>query len=302
MSEETKKFTLAEYVFRDIRKAPEFQSVLENHGGIIDPINMIDVYRDMGKSCDAEKWGYALESYKYYPCFKNRDEYNYSFEDPKNMYFSSAYINVRISADTLTGPNDIKTIGKELIEKETDGQLRKILESILGTFCSVAYTIGNFCPLMHNIGSQFGTDTCWYKLNNYIKPDEVNDSIKTVSQYIKEPEKYNNLKTRFLFSYNPKRKKHNPEPAYYFPMFGLFPEELTGKEIIDRLFLMDYYTPDYKELVIKKKPQEYATSATEYIEFLDSVISLITKRGMRLYNALPDEMKAEKHSCIKLYT
>ena len=75
-------------------------------------------------------------------------------------------------------------------------------------------------------------------------------------------------------------------------MFAIFPEEdLSGREIVDRLMLNDYYDNDYK-LIINDSPKDFAAKGVdEYINFLRLVTTLIIKRGIRIYNALPDDMK-----------
>jgi hypothetical protein len=55
--------------------------------------------------------------------------------------------------------------------------------------------------------------------------------------------------------------------------------------------LNDYYDDDYN-LIITATPKEYAEKGVdEYIKFIRLVTTLIIKRGIRIYNALPDNMK-----------
>lgn len=76
-------------------------------------------------------------------------------------------------------------------------------------------------------------------------------------------------------------------------MFAVFPDALSGRVIVDRLMLNDYYDDDYN-LIIQKTPQEYADDGVDtYISFMKLVTALIIKRGIRIYNALPEDMKAE---------
>ena len=171
----------------------------------------------------------------------------------------------------------------------------KELKAALNEFCSVAYTVGNVCPVMMNPGGRKGepggVDTCWYKLANHIKENIEYDSIKEIPQHFNNDSHiYNNLNVRHLLSYNPKQKKQT-EPPYYYALFGVFPERLSGKETINNLMLKDYYDDNYN-LIINKTPKEYYDlGVDEYIRFLRLVTTLIIKRGIRIYNALPDNMK-----------
>ena len=135
------------------------------------------------------------------------------------------------------------------------------------SFCSVVYTVGNCCPVMKNPRS--GGDTCWYKLENNHKCGESDKLSRILKQDWDK----------------------NPNPRSAENMFAIFPEEVPGRDIIDRLMLNDYYDDDYN-LIIKKTPQEYANLGIDaYINFLRLVTTLIIKRGIRLYNVLPDDMK-----------
>lgn len=280
---EDKKYTLTEYVFRDIRTAPEF----EKQGDNIDPINMIDIYRDMKKSCDAEKWNYAIESYKNYPCFRNslktdnsnNDEAGYVFDSEGLRYeyrIEGKTETIRIFADTLTGPIGIKFYADKWKDsKKIDETKKSELLSALRDFCSVAYTIGNFSPVMKNKGTTKNkagavvADSCWHKLGRFHRTDK---------QY-----KFKNIIDSKWDDNHKKRKADN--------MFAVFPHNLSGREIVNRLMLNDYYDDNYN-LILTEEPNYYADQGVdEYIRFLRLVTTLIIKRGIRIYNALPDDMK-----------
>ena len=239
---------------------------------------------------DAERWSYALDSYEQYPFFDNNDSYDRSAKESNMFYQCSGKGKCwfKITADTLTGPNEILNPHKGTdLSKEDNTDLKDALE----LFCSVVYTVGNFCPVMKNPGGSKGSDTCWYKLANHIKMDAEYDSIKEIPQHFNNDSRiYNNLNVRHLLSYNPKQKKQT-EPPYYYALFGVFPERLSGKETINNLMLKDYYDDNYN-LIINKTPKEYYDlGVDEYIKFIRLVTTLIIKRGIRIYNALPDNMK-----------
>ena len=265
-----KKYTLEEYVFRDLRKAYEFQSVMKKHGDSIDPIEMIKEYRKMSKSCDAEKWGYALASYRNYPCFYKNPKY--VFKDSDNMFYEylkeEEVRQIKISADTLTGPIGLMFYADKLIEDKSVNEVKKDeLRSTLRDFCSVAYTIGNFCPVMKNKGGRPNkegavvSDSCWNKLNRF----------------------HNTKKNHIFQNFIDYDWKDNESKRCANNMFAVFPVNLSGRVIVDELMLNDYYDDDYN-LIIKKTPQEYANLGVDaYIDFLRLVTSIIIKRGIRIY-------------------
>ena len=291
MSEE-KKYSLTEYVFRDIRviensKYYYIKEVNDALAVITDPLERVLKYQEICKenddTPDAERWSIALNSYKEYKCFQND---NYSIVGSCLYYSTNDKKRIRITADTLTGPSEIiNPIPEDVLSNNIE------LKAALDEFCSVAYTVGNVCPLMDNKGGSTGSDTCWYKLANHIKMDAEYDSIKEIPQHFNNDSRiYNNLNVRHLLSYNPKQKKQT-EPPYYYALFGVFPERLSGKETINNLMLKDYYDDNYN-LIINKTPKEhYDLGVDEYIKFIRRVTTLIIKRGIRIYNALPDNMK-----------
>ena len=260
-----KKFTLEEYVFRDIRKLEKtwkgsykwkVKNALADPKN--DPVDKVSEYQSITKAAkklDAERWEIALDSYKNYPYFRDND---YVIESDCLCY-KKGNTRIRISADTLTGPS-------ELIEQAKNLGLRN--HEALKEFCSVVYTVGNCCPVMFNplpkaIGIK--ADTCWLKLQRFINPGKEN--YQTIQEY--------NWNDDLRYRGKGLNTKDN--------MFGLFSEPLSGKEIIERLRLNDYYNDDYN-LIIKKTPQEYANLGVDaYIDFLRLVTSLIIKRGIRIY-------------------
>lgn len=265
---ENKKYSLTEYVFRDIRiiEKPRKDSYLAVVKKALldetDPVKKVQKYQSiMGdkynhKKPDAERWSIALDSYKKYPCFQSDD---YCIKMPDLCYTKDGQ-NIRISADTLTGPSEIIDPAIELgLEKHES----------LKQFCSAAYTIGNICPVMANPGGSPGSDTCWSKLERF----------------------HNTIKHKIIKGTMDANWNNNISKRYAENMFAVFPDNLSGRKIVDRLMLNDYYDDDYR-LIINKPPQEYADlGVDEYISFIQLVTTLIIKRGIRIYNALPAEMK-----------
>lgn len=253
---------LKEFVFKDIRSADEFNSVLIKRGGRIDPVEMIDAYRKMKKERDAERWDYALNSYElYYKCFGDRSRYQFD----RNDHFlycqcsGTCRCYIKISADLLTGPKEIVDCAIALDKQKKNEEL----QSALRKFCSVAYTVGNCCPVMKNKGGSKGVDTGWYKLKKYLDPVKKYDGIEYVFCRKKGRGVINDLSNRVADN-----------------MFVMFPEKLYGKEIINRLMLADYYDPEYLKLT---KPQDYAKDVKAYIDFLNKITLPIIKRGIRIY-------------------
>lgn len=264
---------LKEFVFRDIRSSVAFRIELEkpeNAEGNNNPIKMIGTYQSWKKKNkqipDAERWSYALDSYERYECFSDRNCYELDRENHilycKHSCSDKPYI--KITADLLTGPKEIIDCADRLDSMKQNDDLQTALKK----FCSVAYTVGNCCPAMFNplpkaIGIK--ADTCWLKLQRFINPGK--EDYKKIQEY-----KWNdNLRYR--------GKGLNTKDN----MFGLFSEQLSGKKIIERLMLNDYYDDDYN-LIIQKTPQEYADDGVDtYISFMKLVTALIIKRGIRIY-------------------
>ena len=265
MSDE--KYSLTEYVFRDIRevkcRSDSFKAVVKNEmANERDPIKKVEIYQEiMGerydhKKPDAERWTIALDSYKNYPCFIDRNEYSI-----KNGYlhyapeYAPKGFKINVTADLLTGPTKIIKYAKDkgLGNHES-----------LKKFCSMVYTIGNVCPVMKN--GYDGDDTCWHKLKAFIERGKTYTGIEDAG-----------------WPQNVSRRK-------FEDIFAVFPEELTGEELVEKLMLKDYYDDDYN-LINKATPEEYPKDPDEYIQFLQDVTTLIIKRGIRIYNALPDDMK-----------
>ena len=287
-----KKYTLEEYVFRDLRykntfpefaKESEEYELIKNLVKIKDPVDNVVFYSDTIKkhrgiySYDVERWESALKTYDKYPCFfKNK---NYVRDDKTSFYyFKDNGVRVKITADVLTGTGEIINSAKNLYKKASAERKYTILKSALNDFCSVAYTVGNCCPVMFNplpkaVGIK--ADTCWLKLQRFINPGK--EDYKKIQEY-----KWND-------NLNYRGKGLNTKDN----MFGLFSEQLSGKKIIERLMLNDYYDDDYN-LIIQKTPQEFADDGVDtYISFMKLVTDSIIKRGIRIYNALPEDMKAE---------
>lgn len=263
MSED--KYSLTEYVFRDIRIIDKCRSdsykhrVKEDIRKSDDPVDRVRTYQKiMGVDYkhikpDAERWSIALDSYKRYPCFIDRDEY--SIEDGYLHYVHKGF-KINVTADVLTGPSEIIKPA-EALGLENHEALKE--------FCSVAYTIGNVCPVMNN--GYDGDDTCWHKLKAFIERGKKYTGIEDAGWI------------------------QDVSSREYKDIFAVFPEELTGEKIVDRLMLNDYYDDDDK-LIINKTPQNYYDlGVDEYIKFIRLVTTLIIKRGIRIYNALPDNMK-----------
>lgn len=258
---------LKEFVFRDIRYdesetegyKKEVRTALENHK--TDPVQKVTEYQwIMGVKYkhsypDAERWKIALETYKKkYPCFKG-NEYNIlnNYIHYEKHYEKDVF-SVDISADTLTGPSMIINPAREL---------GLINHEAIKAFCCVAYTVGNACPVMKN--PRCGSDTCWYKLENF---------------HDARPHRIHTGTLKFGWDNNvPTRKANN--------MFAVFPENLSGRVIVNKLMLNDYYDKDYN-LFLTHKPQYYADKARTqgdevFIIFVRQVTSLIIKRGIRIY-------------------
>jgi len=270
MSEE-KQYTLTEYVFRDIRFGNEYPKFANDDEFVqlkeLDPITSVKEYHKLvvrNYKPDAERWQIALKSYLNYPCLKDKVEIEK--RDNNRFFLNFKGDSVSITADLLTGPTNIIEHAETLIKCYPD-RAADIYGALL-SFCSVAYTVGNCCPTMKN--PRAGGDTCWYKLENNHKTGESDNLSRVLKQeWYKDPNK---------------RVATN--------MFVIFPEkDISGREIVNRLMLNDYYDDNYN-LIINKTPQEYvAKGVDKYIDFLRLVTTLIIKRGIRIYNALPDNMK-----------
>lgn len=268
---------LYEYVFRDIRSSAAFRIELEKTENAEDnnnPIKMIGTYQSWKKKKnqipDAERWSYALDSYKQYPFFyNNKDSYNRSDGESYMFYKCSGKGNCwfKITADTLTGPNEILTPNKGTdLSKEDNTDLKDALE----LFCSVVYTVGNFCPVMKNPGGSKGSDTCWYKLSKNLICDEFGDIEEVFCRRLERKGVNNDLSNRHAEN-----------------MFNMFHDNPNRKTVIERLMLMDYYSdPDYKKLIIDKTPNAIwneGKGVNEYIDMVNLITLTIIKRGIRIY-------------------
>lgn len=272
MSEE-KKYSLTEYVFRDIRFGNSYPKFANDDEFVqlkeLDPITSVKKYHKLvvskkykGKP-DAERWQRAIESYLEYPCLKGNVE---KVQRDKNRFFLNFKgVSVSITADLLTGPTNIIENAESLINDYPDRAAD--INSALLSFCSVAYTVGNCCPTMKN--PKTTVDTCWCKLYRFHNVDEEH-TVPSICDA----------------GWNEDLSRRGAQN-----MFGVFPERLSGRKIVDRLMLKDYYNDNYK-LILNATPAKFASkSVDEYIRFLRLVTTLIIKRGIRIYNALPDNMK-----------
>lgn len=280
MSEE-KKYSLTEYVFRDLRFGntyPNFATKCDKYElmnklvRIKDPVESVKAYSDTIKGnrslypFDVERWELALKTYKLYPCFNESDNYTINNKDC-TINYNCNRTTIRITADVLTGPREIIECAEQLYKIAAQQRKYSILKSALNDFCSVAYTVGNCCPTMKN--PKTTADTCWRKLYRFHNVDEKHTVPSICDAGWNE-----NLSSRGAQN-----------------MFGVFPERLSGREIVDGLMLKDYYDDDYN-LILNATPAQFASkSVDEYIRFLRLVTTLIIKRGIRIYNALPDNMK-----------
>ena len=278
---EDKKYTLTEYVFRDLRFGntyPDFATKCEKYElmnklvRIKDPVESVKAYSKTIKGnrslypFDVERWELALKTYMLYPCFKESNNYTMNNKDC-TINYNCNQTTIRISADALTGTREIIECAEQLYKKAAQQRKYSILKSALNDFCSVAYTVGNCCPTMKN--PKTTADTCWWKLYRFHNVVEEHTVPSICDAGWNE-----NLGSRGAQN-----------------MFGVFPERLSGREIVDRLMLKDYYDDDYN-LIITATPAEYAAKGVdEYIKFIRLVTTLIIKRGIRIYNALPDDMK-----------
>lgn len=285
MSEVRERFTLEEYVFTDIWEAHEFRIVknklLKKKAGIT-PIDLIDEYQKLNLERDAERWEYAWESYEHYPYFDGNTNYNRNNkgkDKDKEYYLFYRCTGVcqcyfKITADVLTGPNAVIKIQPQKGKREMvdlSKSKNEELKSALELFCSVAYTVGNFCPVMKNPGGD--SDTCWYKLSNYLSREEFSKKESTDIEDV--------------FCKNLTRKGVNNDQVTRYPkdMFIMFHGNPSRKEIIERLMLQDYYKDsDYEDLAITKTPLDYWNDGEDaYIKFLNMITKLIIKRGIRIY-------------------
>ncbi|MCR5488979.1 MAG: hypothetical protein K6F03_02815 [Saccharofermentans sp.] len=269
-----KKYTLEEYVFRDIRSDEKVQKKIkerENKGEIVDSIKMIDIYRGMKNGPDAERWKYALDSYKQYPFFYNKNNKSYDRSTGESYMFyqcsGKGKCWFKITADTLTGPYEILKPNKGTdLSKEDNTDLKDALE----LFCSVVYTVGNFCPVMKNPGGSKGSDTCWYKLSNNLICDELGDIEEVFCRRLERKGVNNDLSNRHAEN-----------------MFNMFHDNPNRKTVIKRLMLMDYYSdPGYKKLIIDKTPNEIwneGKGVNKYINLVNLITLTIIKRGIRIY-------------------
>ena len=265
MSEEELK-KLKEFVFRDIR-------IIENTEKIYkiktkEAINLFEQYKDKVKiyRCvmreiyatdpDAERWEIAFDSYLN----------NYRFLGDKNGYKKDSdnylwyYKKTKITADVLTGPKDFIRIAEKLINGQKAAKEKKEeLKSSLEMFCSVAYTVGNCCPVMKNPNAD--GDFCWSKLASFLNPAKLD---KLDGLLVAEWE-------------NDIRKRNATN------MFAVFPDNLSEREIIDKLMLTDYFDKNYN--LIKKPTLKECEKmeADDLITLLKDVTKLIIKRGIRIY-------------------
>ncbi|MBR4494676.1 MAG: hypothetical protein IKP14_08175 [Clostridiales bacterium] len=247
---------LAKFVFSDISQDDKYKNLKNKYKDTKDPI---ELYHKKSKSTpDAERWTYALNSYKYYNCFKNYD-YDY-----KNGFMF--YKDIKITADVLTGPDEIIELAIKKHNLNSSVPLK--------LFCIVAYTPGNLCPVMKNPGGRRGAaggiDTCWYKLAKFLKPNETLNSIETA--FGKEGNASNNLRSRCANQ-----------------MFCLFPGDKLCPTIIKKnLMLDDYFDDSIKE---EWKVPSTIEDSGEYVKFMEQCTLLIVKRGIRIYynyqNKLP---------------
>lgn len=264
MSEVKEKYTLEEFVFRDIRiidkpRANSYKDVVKNAlESENNPVAKVLEYQRImkevyGQKPDAERWEIARESYRNYPGFWDKEH-----SERENFIY---YKDIKITADILTSPSEIIECANGL-----DKQNKK-LQTALKTFCSVVYTVGNCCPAMFNpipkhSSVNLPADTCWFKLQKFIDPKQ--DEYKSFYDY-----PWNKVLNR-------RGKTKNTKDN----MFLVFPEKHSGQEIIERLVLQDYCTPEYLKL---SSPEDYAGSCADYVDFLNRITLPIIKRGIRIY-------------------
>jgi hypothetical protein len=271
---EDKKYTLTEYVFRDIRFGNSYPKFANDDEFVqlkeLDPITSVKKYHDLVVSKkynykpDAERWQRAIESYLEYPCLKDNVEIKQ--RDKNRFFLNFKGYSVSITADLLTGPTDIIINAETLINDYPD-RAADIYSALL-SFCSVAYTVGNCCPTMKN--PKTTVDTCWWKLYRFHNVDE-DHTVPSICDA----------------GWNENLSRRGAQN-----MFGVFPERLSGRKIVDRLMLKDYYGDGYK-LILNATPAQFASkSVDEYINFLRLVTTLIVKRGIRIYykNKLPEDL------------
>lgn len=251
---------LYEYVFRDIRitdNEKKYRKKTKEALALFDSyIDKVKIYRCVVGEIfaaypDAERWenDFYLNNYK---CFKKgyekrKDDYLWYVENGKE---------VKITADILTGPIEIIRIAEKF--KKLDKQKKKELLSTLDLFCSVAYTVGNCCPVMKNPKAE--GDFCWSKLASF-----HNTKRGEKLTGINEANWDNNLR---------KRKALN--------MFAVFPGKLSGRKIVNNLMLNDYYDSDYKLNINYTLEQCNKMNVDDYIKFLKYITKLIVKRGIRI--------------------
>ncbi len=253
MSEEERKERkeLSEFVFKDFREDEKFKrlKVKQNidKSASVDPVEAINIYHKKSKSTpDAERWDYALDSYKEYKCFEK------DYEKKNGFLF---YKDIKITADVLTGPNEIISLAKQCGKCDSDS---------LKLFWSVAYTAGNLCPVMKNPGGrkgkEGGVDTCWHKMERFLYPKATIRKIS--SAYLDSKGK--------IINHLGRRTAEN--------MFCLFPDELKQAEVINNLMLNDY-DDDYDDYKVSLDIERFKTGT----ELLDYYSRLIVKRGIRIY-------------------
>ena len=258
-----KKYTLEEYVFRDIRiiddSKKEYQIKTKEAINLFHQYkNRVKIYRFvMGEFFsaypDAERWDIAFESYtKKYKCLKNGYKERNGF-----LWYEQNGTKTKITADVLTGPIEIIRIAEKF--KKLDKQKKKELLSTLDLFCSVAYTVGNCCPVMKNPKTE--GDFCWSKLASFHNT-ERGEKLTGIN----EANWDNDLRKREALN-----------------MFAVFPGKLSGREIVNNLMLNDYYDSDYKLNINYTLEQCNKMNADDYIKFMKYITKLIVKRGIRIY-------------------
>ena len=261
---------LHDFVYMDVRVDTGFK-YLEQIPAEPDARKKIDIFHAKLDSIpDAERLAPAFETYKNYPFFKTLEKqkcygYNYFF----------VYDGVRITADLLTGPSRILKLADKLAiklaEKAPDSALIARLNKALDAFCKVVYTPGNCCPVMKNPHSSRNPeirkdhdweDTCYWKLKHCLNLDREYDGIPDAGWEVKLGD----------------RDCEN--------MFAVYPEKTTGRVIRNKLMLNDYYDGD--ELIVKPIPtqvwgEDLDDYAVRFIEYLNLYISLIIRRGIRIF-------------------
>jgi hypothetical protein len=246
------KDKIIQYILMDVRREEDdVISFLDSRSKYdnMTPKEKIDLYRRLQTNRpDAERRQRAMESYLNYPAIKDK----YSVRGDFLCYNES----ILITADLLTGTKGIISRANKFKEEES---------KVLRAFYTVAYTIGNCCPVMKNKGGRTGKagggDTCWYKLSKFIDVNQTYSSITNL----------------------PEQEKKDLRSRGADNMFMIFDKDMTGIELVENLLFQDYYGKSNGTItLIENRNLNKIETSKDYLEYIEMCTKLIVQRGMRI--------------------